>query len=1754
MARTISIRLGIEQAAETKAALEAIGSTGSGALDKLRAGLERLGKAGADVPATLQRIQQAAERVQAATAQAQTNAFAGVKAALGGDDLDKRAAKIADYGAELDRLRAKFNPLYAASKQYSDTLDEIARAQKVGAISSAEAEQAQARVTQAFSDANAPIAASTKAVATSKTALEEHAKSSGAAAASARNMGIQFIQGFSGIATGQPVLTTLIQQGHQVVDTQLAMGTGIKGTADAFRGMIAGIGGLPTLLTVGLVGGLAAFTAAAEHSSNRMADLRQSLRLTHDDYVTLADQVDASARRVAASSTLTRGAAEEIGKAIATSQHLGDYSGNLDALTKSAADFARVAGIDGPAAGKLFRQAIDEPAKAAQHLADISATVMDPALLRMIQRLDASGRSAEATALALQAMTKGSAGAAGDLGPISKALNDISNALTGTNDGLKGLGEALTGSFAAVLSSTATDLNNLLDVALRIKRLGESIVNNAGVPVDNQAAAKAIPAEIQPAMQAAAARFGLDPNFLAAIHALEGVQDGKGGWVTSSAGARGPMQVMPGTFTGLASRYGITGTIDDPGSNIMAGAAYLREMLDRFHDPKIAAAAYNAGPGRAAEFLAGGTLPNETQGYVRNFQSIYDGPGILGAPQGGVAPRAAAPPASAVPAIEVTPRGLPESVQRALGTGRDGTVLATQQDSEDRIAALVRAIGDLDAAGEKTGPTMDRLQALLAKARGEFAGAIQPIDAVTRGITDQLAPLQAQSGAARAVAEAINAQVLAARASGQEVTAGQAAAAEAATLQTLAIKYDDNVKAIDRQISAQQRVNDAYAAAGGNVIDITARTQAEAEARETAIPGTRAYGDQVETLTRRYAALATSQAALGQIQANQAAKDNIAYIQAETNTIGMSEEARTKLLTVMKAEQDLHRRYGEVLPQEAKEYLNLVAAQADATASYKRQQDAMNELSGFAERTFGIIGDAITQAFATGSLKAIKFGDIAKSVMSAIVQEIGKLAILNPILNTLFGGNRVTLGSSSVGGLLGGLLGNSSSSNAQVAISSSTSAASLAGLLGAQGGLSKSDVDGLAAAAAGAGSGGGVGLFQAAGAISTIGKTLLGSGASISQAVVSGVTTAFGNLAASTNIALSAAGSGVYGVATAGQVAAASIADAAGLGASTAATVTSAVGSIAQALPYIGAAISVVTAVAQGNYRGAGLIAGGAVTGAAIGSVIPVIGTAAGAAVGAVIGGLVDAFLPNHPKNPYQSVGVDVVGGQLAVGKVVAQLENPANAKSAVADYAQSVNAYLAKTGIAISNPDGRIGGVGQGIKGFEQVDNPSKLFAALGFRNADPNDTGNFGVAKGALEGMHFTDLQSLHQELLKIGGFADGLDALGIHLAKVGVDLQSIQIASVDLHPGLADGVAVTQETDLTNPHANDLRVALAHALPNRVFADQDALQSEITKVNDFVNGVLPSLFDPKIQVAASDWQKGIQRIYESYQQASAQATAYGLSIDGLAHAADVAVQQFIAPAVQQLAYARYSLQARNLRAGGKADDGQQADLIDFDVRAAQERTAYSKALTDVYSDAYAGTAEYVAQMAYLEETLGKERIQIVQKYAEQTAQAQAQAEAQAAQARAQALASAQQSAGAVVVSLTEYARGLVTGQDSPLSPQRQLDEARRQFQAVAGAADAGDAGSIQKLQSYAESYKGTARAVYGSGVGYADAISQITDAIAGVAGLGQDALTQSFMAAAIRSQTDMLVSELQALRGEVNALRRETQAQTRNAALAA
>jgi hypothetical protein len=124
------------------------------------------------------------------------------------------------------------------------------------------------------------------------------------------------------------------------------------------------------------------------------------------------------------------------------------------------------------------------------------------------------------------------------------------------------------------------------------------------------------PADLNEVVNSASAQYHLDPDLVnSVIHAESGFNSR----AVSAKGARGLMQLMPSTASGL----GVTDAFD-PEANIGGGSRYLRELLERYNfDLVKALAAYNAGPERVERYH--GVPPfTETRAYVARIVHDYN--------------------------------------------------------------------------------------------------------------------------------------------------------------------------------------------------------------------------------------------------------------------------------------------------------------------------------------------------------------------------------------------------------------------------------------------------------------------------------------------------------------------------------------------------------------------------------------------------------------------------------------------------------------------------------------------------------------------------------------------------------------------------------------------------------------------------------------------------------------------------------------------------------------------------------------------------------------------------------------------------------------------------------------------------------------------------------------------------------------------------------------------------------------------------
>lgn len=127
------------------------------------------------------------------------------------------------------------------------------------------------------------------------------------------------------------------------------------------------------------------------------------------------------------------------------------------------------------------------------------------------------------------------------------------------------------------------------------------------------------PLEYEHVIRGHAENYELDPALIAAVIHRESKFDPD---ARSSSGAVGLMQLLPSTAQGIAEHTGgrrfVVEDLEDPEINVRYGSFYLRRLLRKYEDERLALAAYNAGQRNVDEWLAAdsGIRFAETREYV----------------------------------------------------------------------------------------------------------------------------------------------------------------------------------------------------------------------------------------------------------------------------------------------------------------------------------------------------------------------------------------------------------------------------------------------------------------------------------------------------------------------------------------------------------------------------------------------------------------------------------------------------------------------------------------------------------------------------------------------------------------------------------------------------------------------------------------------------------------------------------------------------------------------------------------------------------------------------------------------------------------------------------------------------------------------------------------------------------------------------------------------------------------------------------
>ena len=212
-----------------------------------------------------------------------------------------------------------------------------------------------------------------------------------------------------------------------------------------------------------------------------------------------------------------------------------------------------------------------------------------------------------------------------------QALNNVSQLSSSKQDSSNSLFSSLFTNELNNVSSSSSNLNQIINVPQPTLSYGETVVQLLGKnmstavqPVIDQISNVISPtnsksdytkSQFDDIINKMAKKYEVDPKL---IHSIIQHESNYNPNATSHAGAKGLMQIMPLNF----EAYGITNPYD-PKQNIEAGTRMIKANLRQYNgNVELALAAYNAGSGNVKKY--GGIPPfKETQNYVRKVTESY---------------------------------------------------------------------------------------------------------------------------------------------------------------------------------------------------------------------------------------------------------------------------------------------------------------------------------------------------------------------------------------------------------------------------------------------------------------------------------------------------------------------------------------------------------------------------------------------------------------------------------------------------------------------------------------------------------------------------------------------------------------------------------------------------------------------------------------------------------------------------------------------------------------------------------------------------------------------------------------------------------------------------------------------------------------------------------------------------------------------------------------------------------------------------
>ena len=1138
------------------------------------------------------------------------------------------------------------------------------------------------------------------------------------------------------------------------------------------------------------------------------------------------------------------------------------------------------------------------------------------------------------------------------------------------------------------------------------------------------------------------------------------------------------------------------------GSSIISSSA----SMNYTGDPLIAAEAQKV-TAALKEMQASSSITTESVGKL--FIALHDGAQITG--QGGDAFRQLR---ETLLALMPTLKEYEDTVRRTQIQQRilNGEVIPGA--ALEQARSLASQIGGRYQTRQAANDNIAKLRAGLAEAtdsndiaainsalheQGMVLQGLEPaMTGYLRGLQQQAIVAKTMEGAQR---ELVQAEVQAnetARAAGQ----GHASAAAIAQARAL-VQQRLNSQMADYIIRTELVADGDNAAAAAMQNGVRAANQArdawaaQTEALKYGTAGSAEYMLAVNRITDSLGNQRDATEALNNAKALLSQDQQMEMLRTEATLIGATADQRERELAALREKQKIQGEGGDPDSEAGKRRIQNAKLISDQARTNTQLQNSWDELARVGEQAFDRIGGAITEAFANGSLRAVDFRNIAKAVLSEVLQAALKLAVINPLLNSMFGGTRGTLGG--IGTVLSGGTG-------AAAAGSAATGGGMGGSLDTASGLWK---------AFGGGS---------SGAVST-GWTWLDNGLNATAYSYGGgeIATQLGEFA-DTGMTLGGAS-----------------------GATTAATNVSWAQAAGGAAGILGGAYGLYSGIQTGGARGwaqgiggtAGMVAGGtALAGGsaavASGAAAAGLGAGASAALGAiaaaapyvaVIAAIAAMLLPGQkPSDMTGAYTANLHTGETVVGGLTGDRFSQDNR-----DLASSIGSQVNSLADSLKNALG----VGEiPFSYWIQAGNRDGIQAH--YDGVDHNYERNDAQAAQLVQDMAQSLINSMK------GLASTEVQAIIANSSGVDATLQNLDWYNGDYKNMIAESVQPTAAfVKQVNALAAPIDAAIAKA--RELGIKEDALNAVRAKAVQVMLDQRTATLDA---ITANDSQRqalasGVSELVLQIQNFSAAAQAEVRALDDQLRDLDIQPEtraSFTADRWRTLDAEYYAL----VRRRDAASTASSNSLWDRFQAASGNGATLEGALWDqerrANAERVAAASDGVTDMALLERTLAEERLAIIRRFNDEAADLEKQRND-----------AATQTATGLVSSLGDFARGLRYGDSSSLDYRSQYDLAVGSFNDVAGRALSGDFGAMSQFQDYATDLLSASRAVNGSGARYAADMAWVTDLVGQIGNMGADRLTEAARnEAAIEGQTQTLVAALAAVQAEVAALRREQQQQ--------